>query len=146
MNLNINKSDITLTINGDPNKVIIFNPEDVAFTEQFYALVQKLEDKEKEYIEKKKKLENSELDEYGIPKNLKEQIAVLKDICIFMRNEIDALFGNGTSDIAFGKTNTLDMFVQFFEGVTPYIQSAREDKMEKYLKKANREQRRAALK
>lgn len=146
MNLNINKGDITLTINDDPNKVISFNPEDVSFTEQFYALTQKLEDKEKEYTEKMKSLENSELDKYGIPKNLKKQIAVLKDICAFMRDEIDALFGDGTSDTAFGKTNTLDMFAQFFNGVTPYIKQTREDKMSKYLNNTNREQRRAALK
>ncbi len=146
MNLNIDRGDITLTINDDADKAICFNPGDVAFTEQFYTLTQKLEGKEKEYAEKMKALENSGLDKYGIPKNLKKQIAIVKDICTFMREEIDSLFGEGTSETAFGKTNTLDMFTQFFEGITPYIQSTRDDKMAKYLESANREQKRAVLK
>lgn len=55
-----------------------------------------------------------------------------KDLCAYLRKQIDTLFGAGTSDTAFGKANTPEMFVQFFDGITPFIQTAREKKVSKY--------------
>ena len=59
-------------------------------------------------------------------------IALLHEACDFMRDEIDTVFGEGTSEKAFGEYRSLDMIEQFFTGITPYIQKARQKKTQKY--------------
>ncbi len=141
--LRIDTGSIKLAINEDPGRVIEFNPNDIGFVERFYGLISDFEEKEKEYTARIEKLdENKEIDSYGIPRNLGEGLVILKDICEYMRGRIDHVFGDGTSQKAFGDANTLDMFEQFLDGVTPYIQNARTGKVEKYT--GNRAQRRAA--
>jgi hypothetical protein len=139
MNLNINTEGIKLTINEDPSRVISFNPNDLGFAERFYDLISEFETKSDEYQEKAKQLENdTELDQYGIVKNLKPRLALMQEICMFLRNKVDEIFGTGTSNTVFGGINTLDMFAEFFNGITPYIQKARMDKLAKYTGKTER--------
>jgi hypothetical protein len=68
----------------------------------------------------------------GVPVNMKEKLALMLDICYFMRGQMDSVFGVGTSQKVFGDANTLDMFTQFFDGITPFIQKNRAEKMAKY--------------
>ncbi len=134
-NININTGEIRLTINDDENRVIVFNPNSLEFMDSVYELIAELEIKEKEYKNREAELDkNTEVNSYGIPVNLKEKIELVKEICTHMREKIDTIFGEGTSQTAFGNTNTLDMFEQFFEGVTPYIEKVRTPKIGKYTK------------
>ncbi|MDJ0305392.1 MULTISPECIES: DUF6673 family protein [Dehalobacter] len=143
--LRIDTGSIRLKVNDDESRVIEFNPNDLAFVERFYGLISDFEGKEKEYMQKIDILnQNTELDSYNIPKNMGESLALLKEICEFLRERIDHVFGKGTSQAAFGNANTLDMFEQFLNGITPYIQQSRVGKVEKYT--GNRAQRRAAAK
>lgn len=143
--IQINTGSIRLAINDDESRVIEFNPNDLDFIDRFYGLISDFEVKEKEYQKKLDILnQNTELDSYNIPKNMGESLALLKDICGFMRGRIDHVFGDGSSQKAFGNANTLDMFEQFFNGITPFIQQSREGKIQRYT--GNRAQRRAAAK
>ena len=123
-----------IAINDDPTRVITFNPNDVAFAERFYSLIREFEDKQVEYETRSKELDahKDELDEHGLPVNVGEGLAFLREVCEFMCGRIDHLFGPGTSRIAFGDALTLEMFEQFFTGITPFIQSAREEKILRY--------------
>lgn len=133
MNLNINTGEIRLTIDGDPNRVISFNPEDIGFVERFYGLISEFEGKAEEYRKKAQEIEkNKETDKYGIPKNTDDSIALIREACEYFRHKIDEIFGKGTSNTVFGEINTLEMFVSFFEGITPFIQKARTEKIKKY--------------
>jgi len=40
--------------------------------------------------------------------------------------------GAGTSQIVFGESLNIDAVVQFFEGIRPYMQKARAEKVAKY--------------
>lgn len=143
--IRINTESIRVAINDDESRVIEFNPNDLDFIERFYSLISDFEVKEKEYRQRLDILnQNTELDAYNIPKNMRESLVLLKEICEFMRERLDYVFGEGTSQKAFGNANTLDMFEQFLNGVTPYIQKNREEKIGKYT--GNRAQRRAAAK
>lgn len=134
-NININTGEIRLTINGDENRVISFNPNDLQFIDNLYNLLADFENKEKEYKQRDTEIDkNTELNSYGAPINLKDKIKLVKEICSYMREKIDIVFGEGTSQKAFGNVNTIDMFEQFFEGVTPYIEKARSTKINKYTK------------
>ncbi len=66
-----------------------------------------------------------------------QKISLLKEICLYLQDRIDYVFGDGTSKKVFGQALTLDMFQQFFEGIIPYIQNARENKLNKYSKSNN---------
>ena len=123
-------------INDDPNRVIVFNPSDVAFAERFYRLIGEFQDKQAEYQRRAEELEqNAVVNENGIPSNLAESLALLREACEFLRAKIDDLFGAGTSDKVFGDALSLDAFEQFFEGITPFVQTARSDKMTRYVSK-----------
>lgn len=141
--IKIDSGSIRLAINDDENRIIEFNPHDVSFVENFYGLISEFEKKEIEYLERAKALDDDkEAGAYGIPQNTGKTIELIKEICAFLRDKIDSVFGEGTSQKAFGDTNTLLMFEQFLDGVTPYIQNARTGAVEKYT--GNRSQRRAS--
>ena len=121
-----------VAINDDPSRVIIFNPTDVTFVERFYELLRDFELKQVEYQERFDSLEIEKIDNRGLPARANEYIALLREVCEYMRDQVDRLFGAGASQAAFGDAMTLDMFAQFFEGITPFIQTARSARTEKY--------------
>jgi hypothetical protein len=114
---------------------IRFNPNDIGFAQRFYDLLGEFETKQQEFSKRAENMgDGGGLDEYGLPKNAGEQLALYHEICDFMKAKINELFGSGTSKTVFGDAVVLDMFADFFEGVTPYIQQARGDKIAKYTK------------
>lgn len=126
---------IRLEIDCDGEKsVIAFNPNDVNFTERFYKLFAEINEKQKEYEKKIKLLEDGELDENQMPVNVDKKIELLKEICEYFRNQIDFLFGEGTSEKVFGSSFTLEAISQFFAGITPFIEKARNKRLDKYKK------------
>ncbi len=123
-----------IRINHDSARVIKFDPNDIVFAERFYALIAELEQKRLEYHERAAELERgAALDANGLPGNVGESLALLHDMCVFMRGRIDAVFGDGTSQTAFGDTLNLDVIAEFFTGVTPFIRSARAAKIAPYV-------------
>lgn len=130
--LRINTGAKKILINDGP-ECIEFNPHDVAFVERFYSLLSEFEGKLDEYQKRSEALDSDKaIDENGLPANIPERIAFMREACEYLRGQIDKLFGEGTSKAAFGDTLSLDIFTQFFEGITPFIQAARQEKMAKY--------------
>lgn len=128
-----NDGKIKLMVNDDPDRVIAFDPDDVYFLDKLYCLMGDMEKKKAEFAEAEKELnKETAVDGYGIPVNMRQKLKLLKDICLFFREQIDQIFGEGTSQTVFGDSNSLDMFEQFFAGITPYIQKNREEKLAKY--------------
>jgi hypothetical protein len=126
-------------INDDPSRVIEFNPEDLAFAEGFYSLIKEFEAKQAEFERHANELDahRDEKDEHGLPANMADGLAFLREVCDFGRAKIDDLFGAGTSQKAFGDARTLDGIEQFFVGITPFIKSARDEKVRRYLNDQN---------
>lgn len=139
--LQINSGIIHLTINGGPT-FIEFNPNDILFAEHFYLLMQEFDEKQKEYQERLKKIsEDKSVDANGVPSNLNDGLKVVHESCNFIRSKIDVLFGDGTSQKLFGDALVLEQFEQFFNGILPYIQNARNEKLERYAPPADGENR-----
>lgn len=137
--LHIDTREVRLCINDDPSRVVAFNPTDISFAERFYALLGEFEVKEKEYREKAASLQqDTAVDEMGIPKNFGASLSLLRETSDFLREKIDTVFGAGTSQAAFGNANTLDMFEQFFVGITPFVQKVREKQVQQYTGKPKR--------
>jgi len=132
-NLQINTGVKRIMINDDPGKFIEFNPEDVLFAERFYALIKVFEEQEAKFQARLKQIrENEAKDEYGIPLNTQETFDLVIEICNFIREQLDKVFGAGTSATVFGETQSLGMFEQFFAGIAPFIQNSRASKVTKY--------------
>jgi hypothetical protein len=127
--------------NDNPKGEIVFNPSDVLFAEKFYAMYGSLQD-EKSNIEKRAIEIDSDktLDVNGIPANMQARINLYKDINTLFRSKIDDLFGAGISKKMFGDTVSFDMeiYKQFLEGVMPYIQTVRAEKVAQYSSKTYR--------
>ena len=129
--IKINTGAVRIEIDRDGIKdEISFNPNDVGLVNRYYKLIEFIDRKQKEYIEKAKMIDNSASDK------VKDGLLLLESICIDIKEQIDIVFGAGTSHKVFGDALTLDMFSQFFIGITPYIQGAREDKVKKYIEES----------
>lgn len=132
-NIQVDTGVKRICINNDPERVITFNPSDVVFAERFYTLIGEFDKKSKEFVTRSKVISTSmKMDENGIPNNMQEVFDLMKEFCAYLREKIDAVFGAGTSQNVFGDAVNLDMFDQFFDGITPFIQQARDEKMKKH--------------
>jgi len=136
--IQINTGVKRIAINGDESRVIAFNPSDIQFAERFYTLMQDFDAKQSEYMQRAEVLDQeTAIDDNGLPVNLGARIAFMRDICEYMNAQIDTLFGAGTSEKAFQGALDVELITQFFEGVTPFVQTARSEKMAKYAKTKN---------
>lgn len=134
--LTIDTGVIRLAINGDELRVIAFNPNDALFAEKFYKMLGTLQARFTEYQKQAEAVEaKQEVDANGIPLNTGERIELMKEVCVFAREQIDELFGAGTSQTAFEDALSIEAIIQFFEGVKPFVQNARADKVAKYTNK-----------
>lgn len=135
-NLNISTGEIRLAINGDEDNLLVFNPEDVVFAERFYELAKNFSAKEKEFNARIIALQaNKHMDEHGLPANTGDTIDLTRELCEYMREQLDIVFGDGTCQRLFGDVNSINMLTQFLEGIEPYISDARAKKANKYVNK-----------
>jgi len=140
----IDTGEKRVCINGDESRVIVFNPGDVLFAEKFYVLAGEFQTKLTKFQRKALEFDSAaEVGADGFPANTTARLELMKGVCGYLRGRIDYLFGIGTSETAFGEAQTLNVFVQFFEGITPLIQGARNEKVLKYKNTAVRRKRKA---
>ena len=133
--LTIDTGEVRLAINDDPNRVISFNPNDVVFAEKFYAFEQEFLEKEDEFRAKAEAIDaETDTDRFGVPLNARDNLDFQKELFAWVREKIDSIFGEGTCQTVFGDTNNLFAFAQFLTAIAPYIQEARTEKVEKYVK------------
>ena len=137
--LKITSGEVRLRINDDEKNLLVFNPDDIVFAEKFYGLAKSFAIKQKDFEARIKILQGDETkDEYDIPANTGDAIQLTKELCVYMRVEIDKIFGEGVSDRLFGDTNSVSMLGQFFDGIQPYVVKARSKKMAQYATKVNK--------
>lgn len=106
---------------GEVRGIFSFNPTDVESAKQIIAIQSEFTDKSKEFEARSK-----------VCTEPKEQIKLLDEIVTYFKDMIDKCFGDGSSDILFGSDKSLEMFFDFFEGITPYYEKASKDRMSKY--------------
>ena len=136
--LKTNTKQIAITRDGEQTGVLQFDPSDVVFAEKFYNLIAEFQAKAKEYEPRANELEsNTEKDKNNLPVNFGERLALLREVCEYIRNRIDHLFGIGTSQAAFGEVYDTELIVQFLEGLKPFFQKARSEKIKKYTSPAS---------
>jgi hypothetical protein len=119
-----------IQINDGPD-FIEFNPTEVNWGRKF----------EKLRVEVKNRLDELSLEISQIEENETniEEISKLRDdVCVFVREKIDILFGTGTSQKVFGDIMSEYAIASFLEEITPFIQQGRRPLVQQYLPKKNR--------
>ncbi len=136
--LSSNTKKIVITRDGEETGVLNFDPSDVIFAEKFYNLIAEFQAKAREYEPRALALDgNKATDSNNLPVNFGERIALLREVCEYIRARIDHLFGIGTSQAAFGDVYDTDLIVQFLDGLKPFFQKTRVAKIEKYTTEAS---------
>lgn len=141
-NIQISTGEKRVTINSDPDKVIVFNPTDILFAERFYALLGDMQKTLKDFREKGVALSRAQKDENGIPVNIQEHIDLQRELCDYLREKTDKVFGEGTSQKVFGEVRNLDVYKQFFDGILPFFQQARAERIAMYTTETSKKRNR----
>lgn len=132
--LRIETGEIVLHVNDDPTREITFNPTDVLFMERFQNLYEEVIREIEGYRVRAQELDaDQRKDAIGMPVNSAERIKYVKELCAMMREKIDQLFGQDTSQKAFGDTHKIEVFEQFFDAITPYVEKARKERVKRYI-------------
>lgn len=66
-----------------------------------------------------------------------EKICLMEEFATKYRNQIDYIYGNGTSDSLFGKVLTYDSLTQFFEYLTEKYRESSKSRVDKILEETN---------
>lgn len=126
--LNIETSKKRLCLNGDESKVIEFNPEDLETRKKFFDASKEIFQKQREYDIAVKEIESEEDD----MKKTEKAFELEQNLYNLMKNIIDDIFGNGTSDmITDGKSNIFSL-VNFIIAITPYFRAVTDKQKNKY--------------
>jgi hypothetical protein len=133
-NIQLTEGNISLTINGDKDRVISFNPADENIVTRMQEFMDDAETSKKAFSEIKGKVK---LDENGLA-DLKEVADFQKKMDLYFRDKIDYVFNAKMSDIAFGKTCCFslnengEMIAEaFLNALMPYIKSEIEKRQKK---------------
>lgn len=131
--LMLQKTGLSLRINGDPDNLLEFDPDDILFVERYKNLLIAFDEKGKEYTKNYDEIDKKEKENPGANHGLsKEKITLAKESSIFIRDQIDSVFGAGASQKLFGDSLSMTKFANFFDAITPFIKKARDEKMAKY--------------
>jgi hypothetical protein len=124
--LHIDSGEVRLLIDGDPERVIVFNPSSVIFAEKFQSLRFEVAHKMEECQAKAEELGK-------VPDDAEALIDLRSSTIDYLRAKIDEIFGAGTSQTAFGDLRSEQAIGSFLKGVAPYVQLVREEKLAKYV-------------
>lgn len=123
-NLKIKSSSnvIRLLINNDKNKVIEFDPEDSSFANRYYTMIANFDQKKDEFIKKAAEIDKiDEVNSFGIQVKTIEENKLIVEMFGYMCEQIDYVFGKGTSEMVFGNVAKLELIDQFLSGITEHV-------------------------
>lgn len=133
--LNLSKR-IDIAIDGDPDRVIRINPDDVHLRARLFELARTAAQKEKEVQQKAADIEAmTGEDENGLPKQAEASVALMIDYANFMMSKIDEVFGDGTSKKVFADGFDFDTAVKFLDFMMDKLGGASSKKIEERLNK-----------
>ena len=123
---------IEVNDNGD---YIILNLNDNTFIKRFFGLYERLQSMTASYGEQEAAIRAKYKDEEDQNALLGEVFALYVAAGEEMKGHVDALFGEGSCDKIFGGiAPSLDLYLDFFEQLTPYLQQFSQERMQRMSK------------
>ena len=108
---------------GEVRGVFKFNPEDLGVMKRMLELKNKIQSESSENEKKESECKTGE-----------ERMLFLEKICTDYKNQIDNIWGTGTSNILFGDAVCLTMFSDFLAGVGKCYEDESQKRINKYKK------------
>lgn len=107
---------------GNQRGIFSFNPSDI---ESAKRIIEIQKDFEMKNVEFQKRINAAE--------TMEEKITILDELVTYFEKIIDDCFGEGSSQVLFGNDKSVEMFYDFFDGITPYYEKASKERMAKYI-------------
>lgn len=107
---------------GNQRGIFSFNPSDIESAKRVIEIQKDFETKNAEF---QKRINAAE--------TMEEKIIILDELVTYFEKVIDDCFGEGSSQVLFGDDKSVEMFYDFFEGITPYYEKASKERMAKYI-------------
>lgn len=107
---------------GNQRGIFSFNPSDIESAKRVIEIQKDFEMKNAEF---QKRINAAE--------TIEEKITILDELVTYFEKVIDDCFGEGSSQVLFGDDKSVDMFYDFFDGITPYYEKASKERMAKYI-------------
>lgn len=127
---------VEFTIDGDPTRVVRFNPNSIETRNKLYELGRLAAQKETEMNAKAKEIEALDGEtEDGFPKSAEAGLSFMKEVASSFMSEIDCVFGEGTSEKVFRYGFDFESFIVFLEFVTSKMQDFSGEKIKSRLQK-----------
>lgn len=131
--LNFDTGEIKLAVNGDPDRLLIFNPDDANLRSRFYEVSADMNTKGQEMKKKGEELKDGD-DETAFE--------YLKEMDTYFREKVDYIFGEGSAGLIFKNQNLLSIagngdfiLANFLSAIAPHFQSATDDRVKKFTAK-----------
>lgn len=121
---------VNIVRDGKNVGVFTFNPKDVKEAQRHSEIVAEMEVKREKYIEKATELDKGN--------DTQAKIDFLAEFIADIHNDIDKVYGSGTSKMVFGDTLELDMISDFLRSLAPHYTKASEERTAKYKKKSSK--------
>ena len=128
-------NSVKVAIDGDENKVIEFNPNDMLLRKRITEFMLDLQTKQKEMTEKAEALDKAnEAVEGALPSNLQAVLDYNQEIADYFIGELDDIFGKGAAAKLFGD-NSFDpeLMADFLSWVMGKINGVSQAKIEEKL-------------
>ena len=107
---------------GNQRGIFSFNPSDIESAKHVIEIQKDFEMKNAEF---QKRINAAE--------TMEEKITILDELVTYFEKVIDDCFGEGSSQVLFGNDKSVEMFYDFFDGITPYYEKASKERMAKYI-------------
>lgn len=107
---------------GNQRGIFSFNPSDIESAKRVIEIQKDFEMKNAEF---QKRINAAE--------TIEEKITILDELVTYFEKVIDDCFGEGSSQVLFGDDKSVDMFYDFFDGITPYYEKASKERMARYI-------------
>lgn len=112
-----------LILNGDENKVLVFNPHDMRTRKKFYDASQKIFKSEEEFDARLKALKDDELD---------KAFELENDLFEMMKELVDSTFGEGVTEMITDGDVDIEAICNFLFAITPYFKEVTDQQKNKY--------------
>lgn len=123
-NLNILSSEIKLSLNGDKDKIITFDPGNVILRKKFYNFKSIMFQKKREFDIKAKQISE---------KDINKALKLEEELYDFIAKNIDDMFGMGTSKKVCNNNKNVDTLCNFLVAIAPYFKQYNENIKNKYV-------------
>lgn len=123
LNINVKTNKKRLALNGDENKIIEFNPQDLNTRKKFLKAKNEVFEAQRNFDVKLNNLQEGDIE---------KALELEQELFEFTKKIVDDIFGIGTTDMITDKDIDVIAVCNFIVAITPYFKEVNEQQKNKY--------------